>query len=81
MGGYARNFGMFSIGGSLKLYSQTIPNNEGFGVTGDVGALIEMPWMEGFRAGSGCAQRGGTAKYGRVAILTSSIRYMSSALL
>ena len=63
MGGYARNFGMFSFGGSLKLYSQTIPNNEGFGVTGDVGALIEMPWMEGFRLGAVARNVGGTAKW------------------
>jgi len=64
MGGYARKFGMFSIGGSLKLYSQAIPDNNGFGVTGDIGALIEMPWIEGFKLGVVARNLVGTAKYG-----------------
>ncbi len=48
MGGYAGKFGMISLGGSLKLYSQAARSNKGFGVTADIGALVDLPSVEGF---------------------------------
>lgn len=50
-GGYARAFGPVALGGALKLYSQEMGTNRGFGATGDVGALITLPSMGGVRAG------------------------------
>ncbi len=47
MGGYAGKFGMFSLGAALKLYSQAAPGNSGFGVTADVGALTDLPPIQG----------------------------------
>ena len=51
MGGYAGKFGMFSLGGSLKLYSQAAPGNTGFGITADIGALGDLPSIEGLKMG------------------------------
>ncbi|NLJ61169.1 MAG: UPF0164 family protein [Firmicutes bacterium] len=51
MGGYAGKFGMFSLGGSVKLYSQAAPGNKGFGITADIGALGDLPSIEGLKMG------------------------------
>lgn len=51
IGGYAGKFGMFSLGGSLKLYSQAAPGNTGFGITADIGALGDLPSIKGLKMG------------------------------
>ncbi len=62
-GGYARAFGPFALGGAIKLYSQDAGSNRGFGATGDVGALISLPYLEGVKFGAVARNLLGTVKY------------------
>lgn len=62
-GGYARAFGPVALGGALKLYSQEATVNRGFGVTGDIGALITLPSLAGVRVGAVARNMLGTVKF------------------
>ena len=70
MGAYARSLDMLSIGASLKLYSQTIPDNNGFGITADIGVLADLPLPEG--SGFGGVSIGAVARN-----LFGSVTYQS----
>ncbi len=62
-GGYARALGPFALGAALKLYSQDIGTNRGFGATGDIGALITLPSLAGVRVGAVARNMLGTVKF------------------
>jgi hypothetical protein len=42
MGSYAVALGKVSLGGTVKYYSQTLPDNPGSGFTGDLGILVDL---------------------------------------
>ncbi len=62
-GGYARAFGPFALGGAVKLYSQDAATNRGFGTTGDIGALITLPYVDGFRLGAVVRNLAGSVRF------------------
>lgn len=62
-GGYAHAFGPFALGGAIKLYAQDAEVNRGFGATGDIGALITMPYLDGFKVGAVARNLLGTVKF------------------
>jgi len=63
VGGYARAFGPFALGGTLKLYAQEADANRGFGATCDVGALMSLPYMGGIRLGAVARSMLGTIEF------------------
>ncbi|MEA4884047.1 MAG: PorV/PorQ family protein [Clostridia bacterium] len=63
LGGYAYSFGSMSVGGALKLYGQSLPDNPGFGVTGDVGVMVNLPNAAGLKLGAVGRNLLGTVKY------------------
>ncbi len=52
VGGYAHAFGPLALGAAIKLYTQDVEVNRGFGATGDIGALITLPYLDAFRLGA-----------------------------
>ena len=62
-GGYARAFGPFALGGAVKLYAQDASVNRGFGATGDIGALIALPYLDGIRFGAVAHNLIGSVKF------------------
>ncbi|MBP7892573.1 MAG: hypothetical protein KA063_03435 [Firmicutes bacterium] len=62
-GGYARAFGPFALGGAVKLYAQEADVNRGFGATGDIGALISLPYLGGIKFGAVARNMLGTIKF------------------
>ena len=62
-GGYAHAFGPFALGGAVKLYAQDASANQGFGATGDIGALITLPYLDGIRFGAVARNLIGSVKF------------------
>ena len=62
-GGYAHAFGPFALGGAVKLYAQDASANRGFGATGDIGALITLPYLDGIRFGAVARNLIGAVKF------------------
>ena len=62
-GGYAHAFGPFALGGAVKLYAQDAGASRGFGATGDIGALITLPYLDGVRFGAVARNLIGSVKF------------------
>lgn len=63
VGGYARALGPIAVGGALKLYGQDVPENRGYGVTGDAGIMLSLPDFIGFKVGAVARNVVGTVKF------------------
>jgi hypothetical protein len=60
-GAYA--FGPAAIGGALKVYGQNVPDNSGYGVTGDIGAMVSLPGALDFKFGAVARNVAGSVKF------------------